>query len=161
MVHYVDSSGGDIPLWQDAMNVACKGGDFVPKDPVINPGHCNGPLARYVKLRVAHAPGMSRTFSPLPRVSDPDMHHGTCATHRPWCIPGSLTSSFLLSWWLENVPGITGSCATRYFTYLSKGPWLQVSSLLSPPRWFNFFIYYSWHAAVTDLLAVMRRTGFK
>ena len=34
-----------------------------------------GPLARYVKLRVAHAPG---TFSPPPRVSDPDMHHGPC-----------------------------------------------------------------------------------
>ena len=25
---------------------------------------CNGPLTRYVKLRVAHAPGMPRTFSP-------------------------------------------------------------------------------------------------
>ena len=35
----------------------------------------NGPLARYVKLRVAYAPGMSGTFSPPPRVSDPDMHH--------------------------------------------------------------------------------------
>ena len=42
---------------------------------------CYGPLARYVKLRIAHAPGMSRTFSPPPRVSDPDMHHDTCVTH--------------------------------------------------------------------------------
>ena len=40
--------------------------------------HAHGPLARYVKLRVAHAPGMPGTFSPLPRVSDPDMHYGTC-----------------------------------------------------------------------------------
>ena len=24
-------------------------------------------------------------------VSDPDMHHGTCVTHVPWCMPGSLT----------------------------------------------------------------------
>ena len=39
-------------------------------------GH--GPLSRYVKLRVALAPGTSGTFSPPPRVSDPDMHHGTC-----------------------------------------------------------------------------------
>ena len=57
--------------------------------------HCHGPLARYVKLRVAHAPGMPGAFSPPPRVSDPDMHHGTCVTHVPWCMPGSLTSGFL------------------------------------------------------------------
>ena len=41
----------------------------------------DGPLARYVKLRVAHAPGMPGTFSPPLRVSDPDMHYGTCVMH--------------------------------------------------------------------------------
>ena len=30
--------------------------------------------------------------SPSPRVSDPDMHHGTCVTHVQWCMPGSITS---------------------------------------------------------------------
>ena len=59
----------------------------------------HGPLARYVYLRVAHAPGMPGTFSPPPRVSDPDMHHGTCVMHVPWCMPGSLTSGFLWSRW--------------------------------------------------------------
>ena len=54
-----------------------------------------GPLTRYLKLRAAHAPGMPRTFSPPLLVSDPDMHHGTCLTHVPWCMPGSLTSGFL------------------------------------------------------------------
>ena len=54
-----------------------------------------GRRARYVKLRVAHAPGMPGTFSPLPRVNDPGKHHGTCVTHAPWCMPGSLTSDFL------------------------------------------------------------------
>ena len=53
--------------------------------------------ARYVKLRVAHAPGMPGTFSPSLRVSDPDMHQGTCVAHAPWCIPESLTSGFLWS----------------------------------------------------------------
>ena len=43
----------------------------------------------------AHAPGMPGTFSPSPQVSDPDMHHGTCVTHVPWCMPGSLTTGFL------------------------------------------------------------------
>ena len=57
-------------------------------------GHSLGPLSRYVKLRVAHVPGMLGKFSPPPRVSDPDMHHGTCVTHVPWCMPGSLAVPF-------------------------------------------------------------------
>ena len=32
------------------------------------------------------------------RVCDPDMHHGTCVTHVPWCMPWLLTSGFLWSW---------------------------------------------------------------
>ena len=56
-----------------------------------------GPITRYVKMRVAQAPGMSGTFSPPLRVSDTDMHHGTCATHVPWCMPGSPTSGLLWS----------------------------------------------------------------
>ena len=47
------------------------------------------------KIAGAHAPGMPVTFSLSPHVSDPDMHHGTCVTHVPWCMPGSLTSGFL------------------------------------------------------------------
>ena len=39
-------------------------------------------------------------------VSDPDMHHGTCVTHVPWCMSGSLTRGVG-----ENVPGIPGACA--------------------------------------------------
>ena len=47
------------------------------------------------KIAGAHAPGMPGTFSPSPRVSDPDMHHGTCVTHVPWCMSESLTNGFL------------------------------------------------------------------
>ena len=36
-------------------------------------------------------------FPPPPRVSDPDIHHGTCVTHVPWCMSGSLASSFFWS----------------------------------------------------------------
>ena len=43
--------------------------------------------------------GNAGTFSPLPWVSNPDMHHGTCVTHVPWWIPGSLCSGFLWSRW--------------------------------------------------------------
>ena len=34
------------------------------------------------------------------------MHHGTCVTHVPWCMSGSLTCGDG-----ENVPGIPGACA--------------------------------------------------
>ena len=59
----------------------------------------HGRLTRYAKLWVAHAPGMPVTVSLPPRVSDPDMHHDTCVTLVPWCMPGSLTSGFLQSRW--------------------------------------------------------------
>ena len=52
-----------------------------------------------------------------PLVSDPGMHHGTCVTHVPWCMSGSLTRGGG-----ENVPGIPGACATQNFTYLVRGP---------------------------------------
>ena len=41
--------------------------------------------------------GNAGNVLPPPRFSDPDMHHGTCVTHAPWCMPGSLTSDFLWS----------------------------------------------------------------
>ena len=48
-----------------------------------------------------------------PIVRDPGMHDGMCVTH----VSGSLTRGDG-----ENVPGIPGTCATRNFTYLARGP---------------------------------------
>ena len=93
----------------------------------ITPLSLHGPLARNVTLRVAHAPGMPGTFSPPPRVSDPDMYHGTCVTHVPWCMLGSLTNGFLWSRWQGKRSAIPGACATRNFTYLVRGPWLMAN----------------------------------
>ena len=59
-----------------------------------------------------------------PLFSNPGMHRGTCGTHVPWCMPGSLTRGGG-----ENVPGIPGACATRNFTYLVRGPWVQAMSV--------------------------------
>ena len=80
-------------------------------------GNRYGPLARYVKLWVAHAPGMPgmlpchrRQRKPL--VSDPGMHHGTCITHVGIAYPRR---------W-GNIPGIPGACAIRNFTYRERGP---------------------------------------
>ena len=47
-----------------------------------------------------------RRLKRKPLVSDPGMHHGTCVTHVPWCMSGSLTCGDG-----ENVPGIPGACA--------------------------------------------------
>ena len=75
------------------------------------------------KIAGAHAPGMPGTFSPSLQACDPDMHHGTCVTHVPWCMPGSLTCGFL---WNRrrgrNVPGIPGACAICNIRYLVRGP---------------------------------------
>ena len=81
-----------------------------------------GHLTRYIKLQVAHAPGMPGKFlrhrlQRKPLVSDPDMHHCTCVMHVPWCMSGSLTRGGE-----ENVPGIPGACAIHNFTYLARGP---------------------------------------
>ena len=97
-------------------------------DLVIMSMPVHGPLTRYAKLRVAHAPVMPRTFSPPHLVSDLDMHHGTCVTHVPWCMTGSLTSGFLWSRWQENVPGIPGACASRIFVVFGKRPMDRTSS---------------------------------
>ena len=61
-----------------------------------------GPLTRCLKLRVVHAPEMPGAFPSPTRVSDPDMHHGICITHVPWCMPGLLTSGLLWSRWQGN-----------------------------------------------------------
>ena len=74
-----------------------------------------GPLVRYVKLVVVHAPG---TFSP-----DPEMHHSTC---HDGCRDRKLTVSFDVGCG-ENVPGITRACETRNFTYLVRGPWCKIT----------------------------------
>ena len=66
--------------------------------------------------------GNAGTFSPPTtsketRVSHNGIHHGTCVTHVPWCMSGSLTRGGG-----ENIPGIPGACATRNVTYLIRGP---------------------------------------
>ena len=60
-----------------------------------------------------------------PLVSDSGMHRGTCVTHVPWCMSGSLTRGGG-----ENVPGIPGACATHHFTYLVRGPFTKRADVL-------------------------------
>ena len=57
-------------------------------------------------------------FHRRPLVSNSGVHHGTCATHVPWCMSVSLARGGG-----ENVPGIPSTCATRNFTCLTRDPW--------------------------------------
>ena len=118
--------------------VSWNGTTFVNKRSMMisvstSPFMCNGPLTRYEILRAAHTPGMPGTSSRhrlqrKPLVSDPGMHHGTCVTHVPWCMLGSLTRGGG-----ENVPGIPGAYATHNFTYLARGPLSNITRLLHSP----------------------------
>ena len=105
-------------------------GVLVMHSSLIELGH-HWPLIIYVKLRVAHAPGMPGTFSPPPPISDPDMHHGTRVKHVPWYMPGSLTNGLLWSRWRRKCSRHSGACATRNFGYLVRGPLIRLCKCLS------------------------------
>ena len=110
------------------------------------------PLTRYVKLRAVHSPGMSGTFSLPLRVSDPDMHHDTCVTHVPWCMPESLTSGFLWSRWRgKRSPSVTLSETISAFSMMSLKPsllkltrivWTLIEMLLLV--WFTGHLVVMW-----------------
>ena len=59
-----------------------------------------------------------RRFQRKPLVSDPGMHHGTCVTHVPWCMSGSLTCGDG-----ENVPGIPRACAPAILRIWQEAHW--------------------------------------
>ena len=121
---------------------------------LINMWHYHGPLARYATLWVMQALGMLGTFSLLPRVSNPDMHHDTCVTH----VPGSLTSGFLwIQWW--------GKCSRHHRRI--RNPQFYVSGkrpILFTEQWqtlcttfwrnvpFLWLLWYGWPGPVFCLL---------
>ena len=70
---------------------------------------------------------MPGTFSLPLRVRDPDIHHGTCMADVPSCIPGSLTIAVSVEGGGgETFPGSPGTCTTRSFTYLLRGPLVEL-----------------------------------
>ena len=59
---------------------------------------CPLPWASYQIRKIVGCACAGNVF-PATAVSDPDMHHGTCVTHVPWCMSVSLTSGFLWRRW--------------------------------------------------------------
>ena len=117
-------SGNYLITWDQLMN---DGNILIPQRWLTNENLCrhphssssHGSLARYVKLRLAHAPG---TFSPPPWVSDPDMHHGTSVTHVPRCMLGLLISGFLWSQWRGKRSRYSRRTRNPQFDISSKRP---------------------------------------
>ena len=86
-----------------------------------------------------------------PLISDPGIHHGTCVTHVPWCMSGSLTRGGG-----ENIPGIPDACATRKFMYLARGP-LKLStekSILTAP---SHYLNRCWTRSMSPYGVIMQQ----
>ena len=77
---------------------------------------------------------MQGTFSPPPRNSNPDMHHGTCVTHVPWCMPGSLTSGFLWSRWRGKRSRHSRRMRNPQFCVSGKRPMGNLKLLAAPQQ---------------------------
>ena len=65
-------------------------------------------------------PISKKTASKRPRHASRHVRHASAVMH-----VGSLTRCGV-----ENVPGIPGACATRNFTYLARGPWMDLDHYL-------------------------------
>ena len=78
-----------------------------------------------------------RRLKRKPLVSDPGMHHGTCVTHVPWCMSGSLTCGDG-----ENVPGIPGACAPAILRIWQEAN-ASVTGVLYRISWYNGLHYYN------------------
>ena len=96
----------------------------------------NGPLTRYVKFWVAHAPGMPGTFFPPLRVSDPDMLHGTCVTHVQWC-------GFLWSRWRGKHSRHSRRMRNPQFHVSGKRPMFALPSTFNLISWAITYLPYT------------------
>ena len=76
------------------------------------------PNCRLCMRRECRERFLRHRFQRKPLVNDLNIHHGTCVTHVPWCMSGSLTHGG----WKNLVPGIPWACTARNFAYLVSGP---------------------------------------
>ena len=96
-----------------------------------------------------------RRFRRKPLVSEPGMHHGTCVTHVPWCMSGSLTCGGG-----ENVLGIPGACAPAILRIWQEAHWgrdemsarCQVTFSILFPVW--KLMTFRWHFSLGIQLTI-------
>ena len=106
----------------------------------------HGSLTRYVKLRVAHAPGIPGTFSP-PFSTD---FKGNRQLAIPACITARASRTCrdacrerVVTG--KNVSSSSGACATHNFTHLARGPWVTATQgIFVMPR----TMIHAWHIGI-------------
>ena len=104
------------------------------------------------------------------------MHHGTCVTHVPWCMPGPLTSGFFWSRW-------RGRCSRhsrlmrnpQYYVSVKTGPMslimicrlvvyhnstLTTPSSLWPYHPFQLYIFSCFNASALEIFVPILRPYF-
>ena len=84
-------------------------------EPVVH-----GPLTRYVRLPVA--PGIPGTLSTPSTSKETASKRSRHASRHVRDARAMMHVGITSLRWRGNVPGIPGACATRNFTYLSRGP---------------------------------------
>ena len=87
-----------------------------------------GSLARYVKMLVAHAPGMPGTFSTPPTSKETSNWRSRHASRHVRHARAVMHVGITNQWWrgsvlgIPGIPGIPGVCTTCNFAYLVRGP---------------------------------------
>ena len=84
--------------------------------------------------------GKAGNVSLPPRFSDPNMHHGTCVTHVPWCMPGLLTCCFLWSWRRGKRSRLSRCMRNLQFYVTGKRPMLRYSSVRAKSMIYSTFV---------------------
>ena len=143
---FVAQSTEDVYYWKKIIQLNDISGS---RYTIVN----NGPLTRYAKLRVAHALGIPGTLSQPLRVSDTDVHHATCVMHVPWCMPGSLTSSYLWSRWRENRSRHSRCMRSPQFCISGKSLMARYLIKHKNCKHWNRMIFYSHTIHIYTLLA--------
>ena len=82
----------------------------------------HGPLTRYVKLRVAHVPGMLGAISPPPTSKETACWRPRHASRHMLHARAMIMSGSLNPRWWGKCFWHSHTCATRNITYLVRGP---------------------------------------
>ena len=105
----------------------------------------HGPLARYVKLRVTHAPGMPGTFSPPPTSKETAILRSRHASRHVRHARAVMHVGIVNPRRRGKRSRIPGGCAIRNFTYLARGPYN-----------YNFLISLSPFPIIHQILRLIR-----
>ena len=119
-----------ISQWLHYIDIACKTMNALWLHPWLYTGNISNRISSSPPVPHICVSVLPGTFSPPPRVSDPDIHHGTCVTHVPWCMSGSFTSCFLWSRWCRKRSRHSRCMHNPQFYVIGKRPIVEKSDIM-------------------------------